>query len=201
MIDLKNYATSESQGQKLSKTDYLDIAVCGEMQPDGSLTPSVEALLFKARELAEPDNVKVSLLVYGFRIARKARSLFRFGADRVFVYDDALFQPANPDVLGAVFAHFFENYKPAVVLFADTPEGWTALQSAAGRTGVSVAERPSAFTIRSNKDLVFEQPEFSRVADTRPQLVLLAADHFPQAQPDDGRKGELILCELPEALR
>lgn len=198
-------ASPENQNPKLSKTDYLDIAVYGELLPDGSLHPVVTELLGKAQEMAGQVEVKVSLVVIGTQIARKAREFFRFGTDRIFVYDDPLFKRVDSNMLTAIFEHFFSNYKPSVILFGNTPEGNVAVQAAALCGDITVAYGQTDFNIRSNKDLIFPagqiQPELLKISDSRPQAVTVPAGFFKPLIPDSFRKGELILCELPESLR
>lgn len=205
MLRSQFYASPENQTSKLSKTDYLDIAVYGELLPDGSLHPVVTELLRKAREMAGQVEVKVSLIVIGTQIARKSREFFRFGTDRVFVYDDPLFQNAGSEILAVVFEHYFSNYKPSVILIGNTPAGNTAVQAAVLCGETTVAYLQTDFNIQSNRDLIFPadqgQPELLTVSNSRPQVVTVPAGFFKPLDPDPSRRGELVLCELPESLR
>ncbi len=204
MLNSKNIASSENQRGKLSKTDYLDIAVYGDITPDGGLSPDTQTLLAKAQALAEHVNVKVALVRCGNGITRLSRALFRFGPDRIFVYDAPVYQNLTAEVMEAVFAHYFENYKPSVVLFPDTAAGSAGFEAARQCTEGLGVKTPSGVSIRSNKDLIFDTPGFERIKEMRPQLVLLTAEkreNLALPGQDGNRGGELILCELPEALR
>ena len=109
MIQSQMCVSSESENRKFSKTDYLDIAVYGRLQADGTLQPIVFELLGKARELADQTSVKVSLVMIGSHISRYARDLFRYGADRIFVYDDPLYENLNSDIARSILEHFLKT--------------------------------------------------------------------------------------------
>ncbi len=204
MLRSQMCASSESENRKFSKTDYLDIAVYGEQQPDGNLHPIVFELLSKARELADQTSVKVALVVIGNQISRKARDFFRFGADRIFVYDDPIYTDLSMDVAHSVFDHFIDNYKPSVILFGETDDNNNIAHSVLCQNEAAYACRQSNFSIRSNKDLDFSSSspceKLIQITAFRPQIVSVPAGSFRPLIPDFSHKGELVLCEQPASM-
>ena len=204
MLRSQMCASSESENRKFSKTDYLDIAVYGGLRTDGNLLPIVLELLGKARELADQTGVKVSLVMIGNQISRNARDFFRFGADRIFIYDDPLYKNMNSDIARSIFDNFFENYKPSVMLFGENNGENDAVQSVFRQNEPACAYRQAIFSIRPNKDLDFsnssQYAELVHISDFRPQLVSVPAGTFQPLIPNLSRRGELILCEQPSSL-
>ena len=99
-----------------------DVAVYGELLPDGELRPGSLALLAAARDLVHGSGPRTALLLIGDGLVETARRFYANGADRVFVYDDPSLKEYDAERYAAVVNHFVTNYKPSAILFDDTPQ-------------------------------------------------------------------------------
>ena len=108
------------------------ITVFGECAPDNGSAPVTLELLKRAKEAAAEDTGKVSLVLAGSGIAAAARLYFAYGANRIFVYDDASLRTPSESRLRAVLAHFLTNYKPDRILGTGDPIGTVLLSGIAG---------------------------------------------------------------------
>ncbi len=146
-------------GNNPGDNECQDVAVYGELLPNGELRPGSLALLAAARDLVSGSGPRTALLLIGDGLVETARRFYANGADRVFVYDDPLLKEFDAERYAAMVRHFVTNYKPSAILAEDTPQARALLAPlgpteafASGKAGVS----------------------------------------------DSNRKGELIICEMPE---
>ncbi len=77
-------------------------------------------LLTKGRELAHTLGVKLEAVLIGEKLAGVEKELAKYGADTVWVADDALFAPFRTLPHTAVMCGLIEQEKPQIVLFGAT---------------------------------------------------------------------------------
>ncbi len=80
-------------------------------------------LLTKGRELADTLKVKLEAVVMGDGLAGLEKELARYGADTVWIADDAIFSPFRTLPHTAALCGLIEQEKPQIVLFGATPVG------------------------------------------------------------------------------
>lgn len=80
-------------------------------------------LLTKGRELADTLKVKLEAVVLGEHLAGIEKEMAKYGADTVWVADDAIFAPFRTLPHTAVMCGLVEQEKPQIVLFGATPVG------------------------------------------------------------------------------
>ena len=80
-------------------------------------------LLTKGRELANTLGVKLEAVVMGKDVEALAPELAKYGADTVWVADDAIFAPFRTLPHTAVMVGLIEKEKPQIALFGATPVG------------------------------------------------------------------------------
>ena len=80
-------------------------------------------LLTKGRELADTLHVKLEAVVIGHNLKGISEELAKYGADTVWVADDAIFAPFRTLPHTAVMCGLIEQEKPQIVLFGATPVG------------------------------------------------------------------------------
>ena len=80
-------------------------------------------LLTKGRELADTLKVKLEAVAMGDGLAGIEKELARYGADTVWIADDAIFAPFRTLPHTAALCGLIEQEKPQIVLFGATPVG------------------------------------------------------------------------------
>lgn len=143
-------------------------------------------LLTKGRELAATLGVKLEAVVLGENLAGIEKELARYGADTVWIADDAIFNPFRTLPHTAVMCGLIEREKPQIVLFGATcigrdfaPRVSSALHSGltADCTQLVIGDHTDAKSGREYKDLLYQiRPAFGgNIIAT-----IVNPDHRPQ---------------------
>jgi electron transfer flavoprotein alpha subunit len=187
-----------------STQGYSGVMVFAE-QRDGEIHPVSYELLGKGRELADRLGVELSSLLLGCRMEKQAQELVYYGADRVFLYDHAVFQ--EPDLLN--FKHnivrLLREVRPEIFLLGATRWG----RSLGPRIAVALDTGLTADCIELNIDragnLVQIRPAFSgnvlahiktrsrpQMATVRYKVISCLGRDVSRRGKIDRRKAELI---------
>lgn len=143
-------------------------------------------LLTKGRELADTLKVKLEAVVIGHEIKGLGKELAKYGADTVWVADDAIFAPFRTLPHTAVMCGLIEEEKPQIVLFGATcvgrdfaPRVSSALHSGltADCTQLEIGDHKDAKTGKEYTDLLNQiRPAFGgNIIAT-----IVNPDHRPQ---------------------
>ncbi len=143
-------------------------------------------LLTKGRELANTLKVKLEAVVIGHEIKGLGKELAKYGADTVWVADDAIFAPFRTLPHTAVMCGLIEEEKPQIVLFGATcvgrdfaPRVSSALHSGltADCTQLEIGDHKDAKTGKEYTDLLYQiRPAFGgNIIAT-----IVNPDHRPQ---------------------
>ena len=98
--------------------------VCVFVDHDGDKIHRVTyELLGKARELATVTGHPVYALLLGHNVSACTKSLLHYGADKIFVYDDAALADFRIEPYTAAFCDFIEKIKPSSILVGATNLG------------------------------------------------------------------------------
>ena len=92
-------------------------------QRDGEIQNVALELLGVARELAEKTGEKVNAVLLGHNVTDKAQSLIAYGADGVYVVDDANLEKFVTEPHAQAVTHIARKYEPNVILFGATSIG------------------------------------------------------------------------------
>jgi len=167
-------------------------------------------LLTKGRELASTLGVKLEAVLFGHNVRSLAPELAAYGADTVWVADDAIFNPFRTLPHTAALVGLIEQQKPQIVLFGATPVGRdfaprvsSALHSGltADCTELVIGDHKDAKSGREYTDLLYQiRPAFGGniIAtivnpDHRPQMATVREGVMrkePQATPAVGEVRE-----------
>lgn len=145
-------------------------------------------LLTKGRELAEKLGVKLEAVVLGENLAGVEQTLAQYGADTVWLADDAIFAPFRTLPHTSVLCGLIQAEQPQIVLFGATPVGRdfaprvsSALHSGltADCTQLEIGPHKDAKTGKEYHDLLYQiRPAFGGniIAtivnpDCRPQMA------------------------------
>lgn len=143
-------------------------------------------LLTKGRELADTLKVNLEAVVIGQNVKGLGKELAKYGADTVWVADDAIFAPFRTLPHTAVMCGLIEAEKPQIVLFGATcigrdfaPRVSSALHSGltADCTQLEIGDHKDAKTGKEYTDLLYQiRPAFGgNIIAT-----IVNPDHRPQ---------------------
>lgn len=161
--------TNPKPTPKLSKTDWIDLALAAELTPDGRLSSSACAAWSVVRAAACQYRLRAQLVLIGPTAPESAAKLTRLGADRLFIYE-----PKETFSAADALRAFCEDYKPALLAFPN--ELRTEAETAAAMMEIElVSEWEGGIELDRAKDLRRDAEKLECVAAFRPQLVVFAA--------------------------
>jgi electron transfer flavoprotein alpha subunit len=202
MIEVHQLAAPESGGTKLSKTDWLDIAVWGRIdkcfQPDAE----TKTLLARASALARTAKVKTSLVLSGSGLLPHGRSYFKSGADRVFLYDHPSLVNDSAETDAILLAHFIPEFKPAVLLATADQRSDAAFVLLSECLRLPYVKTSCDFSLQGARDVVLSESCAGKeliesIQGHRPQLLLVTKGLFSGEWHGGELSEELIVCEIP----
>ncbi len=180
-------------------SEYKGVMVLGEIT-EGKLAPITIELLGIGRRLANDLGEELSLLLMGGKAGVLAREAIAYGANKVYVAEDSLFDEYNSDTYTQWISNFCQKTMPSILLIGHTDIGCDLAPRLNGRLRGGLAMDAVNLSIDpSTKLLVSTRPIFggnayakvvSRFA--RPQMATVRTKIFPPAERDDSRQGEIV---------
>lgn len=167
---------------------------------DGKIKKSSLEALSEAKRRGGEMGLETTAVLVGHGVDALAPEVFRYGASKVFVLENALLSHYSPSGYTQALVSLIEEIKPEIILFAATSMGRDLSPRLAAELGVSLA----ADCIQTaNKDgkLEVKRPIFAGKAfasftfKASPQMASLRPNVFPLAEPVDGQ-GETIKKEV-----
>ena len=182
--------------------DFKGVLVCGEVA-EGKLAPVTLELLGIGRKLADEVGEELSILLLGSVSANLGKDAIAYGADKVYVYDDSLFDNYNSDAYTQAAAALCRKIQPAIMLLGHTDIGMDLAPRLNGRLGGGLAMDCLALTIDpATKFLVTTRPVYGGNAhataiskSARPQMATIRPKTVPAAERNDSRQGQVIVIE------
>jgi electron transfer flavoprotein alpha subunit len=154
-------------------------------------------MLGKGREIAHKLGAELAAVVIGSNVADRANELVKYGADKVYVVDDAAFERFQAEAYLAVLHDLVVNYKPETVLVGSTKNGKPLAARLATRLEVGCVPDCSRLGVDEKGRLVGERITYGGNAvakltsKTKPQIVTVPSRAFEKPQPKDG-SGQVI---------
>lgn len=156
-------------------------------------------LLGKAKELSKVTGHPVYALVIGYDMRDSVEKLHRYGADKVFVYDDIAFEHFRIEPYTAAFYDFIEKIKPSSVMLGATNLGRQLAPRIAARCRAGLTADCTVLQMKDNTDLVQIRPAFGGnimaqiiSTNTRPQFCTVRYKVFSEPSPNENHKGEIV---------
>jgi electron transfer flavoprotein alpha subunit len=153
-------------------------------QRDGVLKRISDEVVTAARKVADGIDGEVDVLVMGAAgVAEAARSLGRFGADRVLAAEHESLGAYHPGAYATVIAEQTKGGDYFAVLFPATAAGRDLAPRVAARLDVPLASEATALEIEGN-DLVVTRPVYAGKAfveltlEASPRLVSIRSNAF-----------------------
>lgn len=164
---------------------------------NGALAPIAKEMLGAARKLAGGLGEEVSALLIGSGIAGAAAEAASFGADKVYVVDDALLKDYRTDSYVAVAEKVAKQANPRIILAGQTTMGRDLASRLAFRLNTAVTMDCVELAVDAGK-LQMTKPVYGGNAraiftsDLFPQMATVRAKAMSAIPADATRKAEVI---------
>ena len=172
-------------------------------QRNGKVASVSYELLGIGRKLSNELGTKLLTISLGSDES-EARELIKWGADKVYLYNDPIFSQFNDDTYTETVSKFIKENKPAIVLAGATPVGRSFIPRVAARlrTGLT-ADCTSLEIDKETKNILQIRPAFGGnimatifCPDHRPQMATVRPRVMKRAEYNAGRTGEIINCKI-----
>lgn len=182
---------------------YKNIWVYAE-QRQGKLTPVVIELLGEGRKLADVRGVKLNAILLGQDMDELAKELISYGAETVYVADDALLKNYTTDAYTKVIVDAVHEIKPEIVLVGATHIGRDLAPRIASRLNTGLTADCTKLEIDPEDGKIKQtRPAFGGnimatiiCPDNRPQMSTVRPGVMDKAPKDDSRTGEVVKLNI-----
>ncbi len=188
----------EEEIQSVNKDEWKGICVYADHSA-GKIHRVTYELLGKAKELAEVINHPVYVLVIGSGLGDEIQKLRRYGADKIYVYDDPAFEDFSIEPYTAAFYDFIQTVKPSSIMVGATNLGRQLAPRVAARCKAGLTADCTVLEMKDNTDLVQIRPAFGGnimaqivSPNTRPQFCTVRYKVFSEPKASDALTGEVI---------
>lgn len=184
---------------------YKDVWVFCEQKKGEVQSVSFE-LLGKGRELADKLGVNLCAVLLGDGMEEKCGELIARGADKVYLCDSPKLKAYQDDPYSKVLTELVSKHKPEIVLCGATTIGRSLISRVAVAIRSGLTADCTGLDIDPEEKLLLQtRPAFGGnimatiiSPNTRPQMATVRHKVMKEADPDTGRKGEVIKEEFPE---
>ena len=149
----------------------------------------------------------VYAIAIGTNLDDCAEKLLRYGADKVFVYDDPAFEEFRIEPYTAAFCDLIDRYKPSSILVGATNLGRQLAPRVAARCRTGLTADCTVLEMKENTDLVQIRPAFGGnimaqiiTPATRPQFCTARYKVFTEPRPTDAPTGEIVKMNVTEKM-
>ncbi|MBR6682541.1 MAG: electron transfer flavoprotein subunit alpha/FixB family protein [Clostridia bacterium] len=188
----------EEDKQEVDKSLWKGICVYADCS-NGKIHRITFELCGKAKELSRVTGHPVYALLIGYNVSECAKQLLHYGVDKVFVYDDKVFEEFRIEPYAAAFYDFIERYKPSSVLVGATNLGRQLAPRVAARCRTGLTADCTVLEMKENTDLVQIRPAFGGnimaqiiTPNTRPQFCTVRYKVFSEPVPTEQPSGEIV---------
>ncbi len=179
--------------------DWKNVWILAEVN-HGKLSPTAYELLNAGRKLADDLGEKLCAVLLGSGVEKFAAELFEYGADIVYVCDDAHLANYVDDVYAKTLAAMIAQYKPNKFLLPATNMGRSLSAKTAVFAGTGLtADATEVLINKEDGQLHATRPTFGgnlmatiTCKRTRPEMCSLRPMSYEKAVRVPGRQGEVI---------
>jgi electron transfer flavoprotein alpha subunit len=167
-------------------------------QQESEINPISYELLGKGRELADKLGGRLSGVLFGDRIADAAPELIYRGADRVYLYDHAIFRDLDLLNYKHNMVKLAREVNPEIFILGATHWGRSLGARVAAVLGTGLTADCTGLDIDRNGNFIQIRPAFSGNVlahirtKTRPQMATVRYKVMRSLPRDVNRKGEII---------
>jgi len=198
-ITIEVGVTREVSGEKDA---YQGVWVFAEQRDSHVLGVAYE-LASEGRKLADALGTELSVVCFGEAV-KDAKHLMAYGADKVYLCESPLFAHPKDDVYARELVKLINVHRPEILLAGATSLGRSLMPRVAAilKTGLT-ADCTGLEIDQENRLLLQTRPAFGGnimatiiCPQKRPQMATVRPRAFKRAEPNPGRKGEILLVDL-----
>lgn len=180
-------------------------------QRQGVLQPVSLEILGRARELADRHKLVLEVLLLGHNVSGLARDLIAYGADRVYLVDDALLEHYSLDAYAGAIERLAREHRPDVLVLGHTAVGRDLAPMVAARLDTGLSAHVTGLEFDAEGLLRQIVPAFGGrgmcailCPKHRPQMVTVRPGVLQRPARQEGREGQVVHVPLgldPGAIR
>lgn len=179
-------------------SDHAGVWVFAE-QRGGNLNRVTVELLGKAGELAGELDQEVAAVLIGDQVGDLADTLIEFGADTVYLAEDALLKNYRTQAYTQVFQELIAAHKPEILLMGATHIGRDLAPRVSARVGSGLTADCTELSIDAGEGILWQtRPAFggnimATIANrfSRPQMATVRPGVM-EVIPTPGKKGKIV---------
>ncbi|MBA2879507.1 electron transfer flavoprotein alpha subunit [Anoxybacillus kamchatkensis] len=179
--------------------DYRGIWIYIEVK-DGQIAPVSLELLGAGRVLADKRKTELAGVFIGSGVKALAPTLFQYGADVVYVYDDPIFEHYRTEPYMRALLDCCHKHKPEVILYGATPSGKDLASAIATDLPTGLTADTTILDIEEDTGLLLaSRPAFGgNIMATilckkyRPQMATVRPKVMKALPPDPSRTGRVV---------
>jgi len=177
------------------------VLIYGEIV-EGKLAAITAELLGIGRKLADSLGEELSAALLGSGVKSAANDVVAYGADKVYVVDDALLKDYQTEAYVAAMEKVVKQVEPKIILLGQSSVGRDLAPRLAFRLGTAISMDCLDLEIDSTSKLLIQtRPVYGGNAraifttEKEPQMATIRNKAMTPAERDDSRKGEVIDVE------
>lgn len=167
---------------------------------DGEVVPVSLELLGAGKELADKRGTELAGVLIGENVTHLADTLYEYGADTVYVYDDTIFKNYRTESYMKALLECCQKHKPEVILYGATSTGKDLASAVATDLPTGLTADSTILDIEEDTGLLLaSRPAFGgNIMATilckkyRPQMATVRPKVMKALTPEPGRRGQLI---------
>ncbi|MFD1737000.1 electron transfer flavoprotein subunit alpha/FixB family protein [Bacillus salitolerans] len=179
--------------------DYRGVWVFIEVK-EGSIVPVSLELLGAGRKLADKRGTELAGVVIGSNVKHISKTVFEYGADTVYVYDDSVFKNYRTESFMKALLDCCEKYKPEIILYGATSTGKDLASAVATDLPTGLTADTTELDVEEDTGLLLaSRPAFGgNIMATilcrkyRPQMATVRPKVMKALQPDSSRTGKVV---------
>jgi electron transfer flavoprotein alpha subunit len=182
-----------------NKEEFKNVWVFAE-QREGTLQKIALELVGEGKRLADKLGVEVCAILIGYEVKDLSKTLFEYGADKVYLIEDELLKNYTTDGYTKVISDLAEKEKPEILLIGATNIGRDLAPRIASRITTGLTADCTHLDIDTEtRTLLQTRPAFggnlmATIINTefRPQMSTVRPGVMAKLEPVPGKTGELI---------
>jgi len=190
----------ERKEKDIDYSRYKDIWVFVEIK-DKKVRNVTYELLGKARQLADELGENVCAILLGKDVKRLCKDISAYGADKIFVAEDASLEQYYTDPFTSVLVGLITKYEPNIVIYPATKIGRDLAPRVAATLEVGLTADCTGLSIQDGR-LLQTRPAFGGnimadiISVTRPQMATVRPNVMKKGLPNKDRSVEVIVVPM-----